>query len=287
LDYGSKSGARVAYSCPRDITVLSRSGHEQPVILGHDILLFYPLSISLIVDAISQSFNTPADGYYTAVFRYPGADGKSDGRQAAITFLSTGEIDHTRTSEADLAAATTLLDPAISLLRLRALQGGINLDFWEFINWIVVSHYWTFLAIVGQVSPTMYPPISSPYFPEPFTANFSHPKTYPTTNNIFINATLFHIYSTYLTNTILPILGIASPRIAALDDVNKLQPSNRTFLRTYVCQIRQWKDPFGAFFAVITSVYVFTTGPFNAIILIARYFETRNKDQGYLVTLLS
>jgi hypothetical protein len=191
----------------------------------------------------------------------------------------------TRTSAANLSAANALLAPSITLLRRKALQRGIDIDVWKFMNWYLVGLYWTYLTSVGQVHPTLYPPIPNLPLPEAFTADFPKFKSYGSNNNIFINASLFDIYSTYLSKTILPILGLPSLQFAPLNAENKLQPTNVTFMMTYNCQLRQMKDPFTAFFSVITTVYVFTTAPFRLVIFIATYFKTRKSDQGFSLNL--
>ena len=146
------------------------------------------------------------------------------------------------------------------------------------MNWVVVSHYWLLLATVGQVNPVYYPPLN-------FTQDFPNLKSYLSANNIFVNASLYNIYSTYFTTTILPLVRLPSPEFAPLDDGNRLQPTNTTFRRSYSCQVRQQKPPFTAFFSVITTIYVFTQGPFSLVIFFAKYFKTRNNNEGCPISL--
>jgi hypothetical protein len=44
------------------------------------------------------------------------------------------------------------------------------------------------------------------------------------------------------------------------------------------------KEPFVAFFSVITTVYVFTAGPFHFIVFVAGYLKTRNNKEGRRMT---
>ena len=160
----------------------------------------------LIEDDLFHSANTPADDSWTLAIWYRNDD-QQDGGFATITYLSTGEIDNTRTTPSNLSAANSLLAPAISLIRSAALQQGIDIEFWRFMNWVVVSHYWLLLATVGQVNPVYYPPLN-------FTQDFPNLKSYLSANNIFVNASLYNIYSTYFTTTILPLVRLPSPEFA-------------------------------------------------------------------------
>ena len=198
-----------------------------------------------------------------------------------ITYLSSGEIDTIRTSPTNISLANALLEPAVVVLRLKAAQIGVDFDFWEFVNWIFVGFYWTMLANVGQLNPINYAPLPISPLPRLNTVNFTALTVYDYKYNWFVNETLFDKYSTYLTGTLLPLLGYPSPQIAKLSETNRLHPVMTTFLRSYICEIREWKDLLGAIFAVITTVYVFTTGPFAVVVFVAAWLKCRNNDEGF------
>src|SRR5947207_1156160 len=91
------------------------------------------------------------------------------------------------------------------------------------LNWLFVTDYWIQLSALVHTAPTLY---SVTLRGRP---NFSHPTIYPSTNNIFVNETLFQIHSSYLQETILPLIRIALPDLTLpqflpLNDSNRLQP---------------------------------------------------------------
>lgn len=233
-----------------------------------------------MADTPLNATNTPAGGSWIFSIRYT-YTGSQDIQHLAIRYLSNGDIDRIRTSNTTLATLNWLFEPAIALYRNVASRQGIMPDFWKFMNWIVVSWYWILLLELGQTQPTMYPPVTNVPFPELYTGDFSRTIFFEPTNNIFMNASLFDIYSTYLSNTILPLVGLPSFRFDPLTEENKLNVATTTIVHSYTCQVRQLKEPVTAFFAVITTIYVFTTGPFHLIIFIATLFKTRRNEQGF------
>jgi hypothetical protein len=198
----------------------------------------------------------------------------------SIRYLPNGEIDRTRTSNASLSSANDLLAPAITRIRMTAQRQGIDLDFWKRMNWFLVSYYWGFLGSLGQLQPTLYPSLPNRQGPGPYPVDLVSAQSYDSSNNIFVNATLFDIYSAYLSDTILPLFGLPSLKFAPLTEESRMQPTQVTFLRAYMCQQRQPKEPFTAIFSVLTTIYVFTAGPLQFIILIATYLQTRRNEKG-------
>ena len=115
------------------------------------------------------------------------------------------------------------------------------IQFWKLVNWIFVSLYWTILYDVGQISPLT--PADNPDF-------------LPSTNNIFINASLFKTYSSFLNDTILPKLRQEHLQdFKPISDTNQLKPRNTTFLRSYSCQKKQWKEPLNAALSIMAAWY--------------------------------
>ena len=191
-----------------------------------------------------------------------------------ITYLATGEIDTSRTSPVNLSIANALLEPVVSQFRLIWGLKGKDFDFWEFANWVFVGFYWTMLSNVGQFQPVNYAPTPLSPLPRLNTVDLSKVTTYDSRYNWFVNETLYQRYSNYLTNTLLPIMGYTSPGIAKLSDTNRLQPNIATIIRSYDCEIRNWKHPIDALAAVVTTVYVFTTGLFGMVIFFYEVYET-------------
>jgi len=126
------------------------------------------------------------------------------------------------------------------------------------MNWLVISYYWTVLLNLGQLGPTTYAN-GSVFYPE-----FTQPISYPFANNIFVNETLFRIYTTYLSDVILPLLNItANIEWLPLTSTNRLQPATRTFQRSYSCQVRTLKtgwvfSVFSVDFTIMSSLYLVT-----------------------------
>jgi len=148
------------------------------------------------------------------------------------------------------------------------------------MNWMFVNFYWTMLANVGQVTPVNYKPGPPTPLIRLMKVNFSDIQTYDSKYNTLLNSDLYDRQTKYLTNTLLPLLNRTTPKIQSLNDTQPFSPGIATFVRSYSCNIRQWKDPFGLIFSVVTTIWVFTTGPISVILLIATWFETRDSPFG-------
>ena len=234
---------------------------------------------------LAGSINTPAEGSWTCFVKYIFVNSSLENNFVEISFLPTGEIDRTRTSNKSEILANTLLEAAISPIRNIAQQKGVDFDFWTFINFVLVSEYWGILLSLGQNQITEYPSSSDFWNSAPnTTSEFSEPVSYDSNYNIFVNATLFNIYSSYLSNTLLPLSDVPPISFEPLSDQNQFRVEPTTFLRSYTCQVMEAKEPFVAFFSVITTVYVFTAGPFHFIVFVAGYLKTRNNKEGGRMT---
>ena len=184
-----------------------------------------------------------------------------------VFFLPSGEIDTT----------VTLLAPGINFLKQATVERGIEVDFWKLINFIFVGYHWLMLANLGQTSPTLYAPILFPLVPEWYRINFTDVISYSSVNNIFTNATLD---TNYLANTILPLLNYPSPTFAPLADGNVLEVADTTFIMSYNCQVRTIKAPLVALFSIVTTVFVFISGPYAVLIVVAGHFSKPRKPEG-------
>lgn len=76
-------------------------------------------------------------------------------------------------------------------------------------------------------------------------ANNPLPVIYASTNNVFVNETLFNIYSIYIQETVLPIIQMFDSDtslfqwLVPLNNVTRLYATETTFLRTYSCSKRE------------------------------------------------
>ena len=181
-----------------------------------------------------------------------------------LNFFANGSVDLTRTSTTDLNNIESLFQLAVTKLASQTTQ---TYDFWTLINWIYVSYYWTVLFDLGQVAPTIN---NAPFLP---------------TNNIFVNQSLFDIYSAYLRGTVYPILNAISslnpiPEFQSLANGNYLKAETRHFIRGYDCLERRIKAPMSLIIAVIVADYALIMSAYKVAILLGRFIQTRNSPNG-------
>src|SRR5438105_2636238 len=191
-----------------------------------------------------------------------------------IRFLPTGDIDTSLTAQSDLVMGARLLSPVTSQFRSIATAQGVDLDFWKCMNWLIVSWYWIFLADLGQDSPLTYywPVLQMPWLSAP---DFSKPFQHSATNNIFINETLFSIYSDFMRKQILPFLKInaTTAEFAPLHDSFIFPPTS--LMRSYNCIERRLKPPFTAIFSIVVADYAFIMGGFSLFLFISSWYQKR------------
>ena len=207
--------------------------------------------------------NSPANDHWEMKLSSTGLTALTE-NVTYLNFFANGSVDTTRTSPTDLANIESLFFPAITKLASQTTQ---IYDFWTLINWIYVSYYWTVLFDLGQVVPTI------------------NNTPFPSTNNIFINQTLFDIYSSYLRGTIYPLLNAISPfdpipGFQSLSNGNNLRPETRHFFRGYACTERRLKAPMSLIIAVIVADYALIMSAYKVTILVARFLETRHRQDG-------
>jgi len=237
--------------------------------------------VLLIVDYNNNAPNTPAADHWTLQFQYVlNNDTYATPCNLPITFNSTGAVDFTRTSVRDWQAVNDLLSPINLLTSLAGLLYNIELDVWQLINWFFISHYWGVLADLGQDSPTIYPPTTHSargFYPP----DFSNAIRYSPTNNIFVNNTLFSIYSVILRNQIFALLNTTLvSTFAPLDDENCFKPVNRSFQRNYSCVERRWKTPLTAFISILVAAYALIKTGYSLFIFIAAWFQKKGERKG-------
>jgi hypothetical protein len=204
--------------------------------------------------------NTPANDHWELTFATTPVDAITP-NFTYITFLPDGSIDTTRTSQSDINRTNSVLAPALSALEKTT---STTFDFWKLINWVFVSFYWTVLADLGQIAPTIEGA------PQTFTAN----------NNIFVNDTLFHIYTLYLQNTVLPLLNASAsvfPPFNNLTPENSLKPVDSTFIRSYNCVERHLKSALSVIISLIVADYALIGVPYAMAISLAVAIEKRRR----------
>jgi hypothetical protein len=177
----------------------------------------------------------------------------------------------THTLPSDLANANSLIEPTIQILR--DISGDSSFDIWKLFNWMIVVVHWSLLANLGQIAPTAY---------DTTIPNDPQPVPFPPTNNIFINQSLFEIYSGYSNSTLEPLfaeIGFTPPPPVLLDDQNRLMPVETTLLRSYTCTQRQPKGPISLIISVISADYALIVGAYTITLYIAGRIQKR-KDAG-------
>jgi hypothetical protein len=214
--------------------------------------------------------NTPAGDYWILYLSFSPQDALFEHR-IPIAFLPTGEIDLAHTAPDNLTRANDLLAPTVQLIQ-EILQ-VTAFDIWRFFNWVFVINYWALLADLGQIAPTAYD-VTIPNSPQPVP--------FPSTNNIFVNATLFQIYSAYFNTTLSPLVQSASgphPPPVELNDETRLEPIQTTLLRSYTCTWRRIKSPLNLIISVIVADYALIVGAYTVVRLITGWLQ-RRKDDG-------
>jgi len=220
-------------------------------------------------DRNSNQNNTPANDYWELQIAYQYITAINQ-TFVYITFKPDGSIDNTRTSSQDLDFANKLLAPAIANLQSRT---NIKFDFWQLINWLFVSVYWTALYDVGQIHPVSFD-------------DNGDTVLLPSTNNIFVNQVLFGSFSAYMRNTVVPLLNPSngwSPNLFDnLNATNVLNETDTTFVKSYQCVQRQIRSPLGVIVAVIVADHALIGIPFALVIWLATKNEKRrHRDWQY------
>ena len=178
---------------------------------------------------------------------------------ATILFSRAGEIIQTSPFDFD------------EINQFLGLVGKRALDFWDILNWIFVSQYWISLYDLGQIAD--------------FSDDYSLDSNSNIFNNIFINDTLFEIYSSVLNDILIPyyydwfIDYLPIPSFLPLNDTNRLFSVPTTLSQTYSCSERKMKPWFTAFISVFAADYALIGTAYKILIFITGYFQQR-KDEG-------
>ena len=192
-----------------------------------------------------------------------------------IYFLPTFGVD-LDLSNSSVESVNQYLSDTIRSLNYLASGNNIQVDIWELLNWVFVVQYWSLLYDVGQVQPTLYSRINS-FFPATFI-----PNEYPSTNNIFINDTLFAIYASYFTDTIVPLLESTNGDAYSfqdLDSANALRTVDVQFNMAYTCTQIELKKTLSLIISVIVADYVFLNPTLGFIILFGAWYQTKTNPK--------
>ena len=128
------------------------------------------------------------------------------------------------------------------------------------------------LADLGQIAPTAYD-VTIPFSPQPIP--------FPSTNNIFVNETLFQIYYGYLnsTNSTLADIAFGEGAPVLLNNETRLKPIQTTLLRSYICYQRKVKKPLDLIVSVLVADYALIVGVYKFFVFITGWWQKR-KDHG-------
>jgi hypothetical protein len=158
-------------------------------------------------------------------------------------------------------------------------------DFWSYLGILFETFHWIFLADFGQISPTSYfdtvsNPVNLPFF------NFTTSKTFPTTNNVFINPSLYEIARNAKTSDFLPASFYGVPNFNETKDL-PLTENETVFVQSYLCEQRRLKSPFSLLITVLVADYALIIGAYNLVLMIARIIEKSRKEGGTLLLVRS
>lgn len=204
-----------------------------------------------------------------------------------VTFLPTSDV----VPSSDFDTINKTLEQTISLVHA-ATNGTIN--FWKLVNWVWVSYYWVFLYNFGAIAPMTYKFLNRPLGTE-FIGfgypDFTQPSPYNSINNIFLNETLFEIYSDYLNSTLVPVYNslmksnVSLPPFLPINGSNRLQPLPVSLKTTYSCTERQLRGWVSVAIGILVADYAFITGAFTLFIWIGKWkgfgtFAVRDRRKG-------
>jgi hypothetical protein len=109
---------------------------------------------------------------------------------------------------------------------------------------------------------------------------FTNATSLLSTNNIFVNPTLFQTYGSFLQTTIQPILNYSLPNINSVDERNQLQPTSCTFLRSYSCRKLQPKRLISIIQQILVGDYVLVHASYLLICKLLGYYYKRRDVKG-------
>jgi len=137
----------------------------------------------------------------------------------------------------------------------------------------MVTYYWGLLANLGKVAPTAYD----------LTTSTPQPVPFPSTNNIFVNESLFRGYFDYKNIPLFPLIEevfLASPPTPVLlNDETSLKSTQTTILRSYTCSWRRIRFPVPLIISVIVADYAMIEGANTVLQVISGWWQKRKDDR--------
>jgi hypothetical protein len=101
----------------------------------------------------------------------------------------------------------------------------------------------------------------------------------PSTNNIFVNSSLFEEYSSVLETEIAPRLNYTL-EFSPVTEENRAEPVNTTFVRSYSCVQRIQKDPIAIAVSILVADYSLIVGAYTLILAVAVYIQLNKLESG-------
>jgi hypothetical protein len=195
----------------------------------------------------------------------------------SITFL-------TATGQAVAASSTEFFNDINNALAptIRTIEGFAtaanvtSFDFWEMMNWMFVSQYWLLLLDFGQLAPSTFQ-----YDSLGNLISYA-PVQHSSQNNIFLNATLFNQYNSYLRNTILPLFGYTLADFLPLDDSNRMNQTTVSLKMLYTCTDLQLKDSAGLVISIFVADWGFLAALTTAIVIFFALLMHKKPDGNLL-----
>jgi len=148
-------------------------------------------------------------------------------------------------------------------------------DFWGFIGRLFEGLHWLYLGDFGQISATEYPGYGQE------SINWSNSTSFPPTNNIFVNSSLYQIVRDTRSNLYQPNFQPGFYGIPEFNetDVYPLHANKSTVLvQSYYCQQRQLKRPLNLLLTVLGADYALIVGGYTLVVLIASLIEKGRKE---------
>ena len=150
-----------------------------------------------------------------------------------------------------------------------SLVNDPNTKFWQGIGLFFQTRYWLYLADFGQIYPTFFPGNT-------FLRNFSDSSNLPSTNNLFVNSSLYDITNNTLITGLMGNIDQGLNVVPAFNSTNGVplqQNSSVVINQSYYCQQRKPKGWLNMFLTIVAADYALTIGGYALVILIASQLQ--------------
>ena len=157
----------------------------------------------------------------------------------------------------------------------------------KLITWMIASTFWLALYDMGQIDSVWYGAGESSSTIVSF--NLSNSAFRDSTTNIFVNDTLFQIYSSYLRDIVSSLVSfnvdidlLPDAGFLPLNLTNRLQPIDTPLYQTYSCSRRQLKGTFSLIISVLGSDYALLAALYTLVIYLGGVLQRRKVAKGDL-----